>query len=275
MGTQQITPSPRLKKVFDQLVVTLRGFIREHRIHHDEYRQAVAFLLDTAQKGEIPLLMDVLLEATVDQVDSVGRSGTASSVEGPFYVADAPEMKSPAVLPHRPNEPGEVLFLSGSVRSADGAPLAGAIVDVWQADAEGKYSHFNIPEGEAPFNLRARVRADEKGGFEIQTWLPAPYQIPHDGPTGAVLSATGRHPWRPAHVHFRLSHPGFATLTTQLFVSGDPWIDSDVVGAVKPPLVIRFDRHEDAAELSERGLKQPFRTARYDFVLESAAAKAA
>ena len=82
-------------------------------INHDEYRQAVAFMLDTAQKGEIPLLMDVLLEATVDQVDSDGRTGTASSVEGPFYVANAPEMKSPAVLPHRTNEPGEVLFLSG------------------------------------------------------------------------------------------------------------------------------------------------------------------
>jgi catechol 1,2-dioxygenase len=275
MDTQRISPSPRLKKVFDQLLVTLREFIREHRINHDEYRQAVAFMLDTAQKGEIPLLMDVLLEATVDQVDSDGRTGTASSVEGPFYVANAPEMKSPAVLPHRTNEPGEVLFLSGSVRSTDGSPLVGAIVDVWQADAEGNYSHFNIPEKEAPFNLRARVSTDKDGGFEIQTWLPSPYQIPNDGPTGAVLQATGRHPWRPAHVHFRLSHPGFATLTTQLFVADDPWIDSDVVGAVKPPLVIHFDRHQNAAELRERGLEGSFRTARYDFALERAVAKAA
>jgi catechol 1,2-dioxygenase len=275
MSAQAISPSPRLKEVFDHLLVTLRQFIRDHRIDHDEYRQAVAFMLETAQAGEIPLLMDVLLEATVDQVDSEGRTGTASSVEGPFYVVNAPVMKSPAVLPHRANEPGEVLFLSGSVRSTDGSPLTGAIVDVWQADAEGNYSHFNIPEEAAPFNLRARVSTDAHGGFEIQTWLPSPYQIPKNGPTGAVLQATGRHPWRPAHVHFRISHPGFVTLTTQLFVSGDPWIDSDVVGAVKPALVIDFDRHQEPAELRERGLEQPFRTARYDFVLEHAVAKAA
>jgi len=273
MKAQRISPSPRLTELFDELVTTLRRFIRDHQVNHEEYRQAVAFALDTAERGEIPLLMDVLLEATVDQVDSAKRTGTASSVEGPFYVANAPEMKSPTVLPHRANEPGEVLFLSGSVRSTDGSPLAGAIVDVWQADAEGNYSHFNIPEKQAPFNLRARVSTDRRGGYEIQTWLPAPYQIPHDGPTGAVLLATGRHPWRPAHVHFRLSHPGFVTLTTQLFVSGDPWIDSDVVGAVKPSLVIDFDRHQDAKELSERGQERPFRTARYDFVLESAMGK--
>jgi catechol 1,2-dioxygenase len=270
-----ITPSPRLEQVFDKLLVNLRQFIRDNHITHEEYRHAVAFMVATAEKGEIPLLMDVLLEATVDHVDSVGRDGSASSVEGPFYLPDAPVMKSPAVLPHRKDEPGEVLFLSGTVRATDGAPLAGAVVDIWQADAQGAYSHFNIPEAKAPFNLRARVSADKDGGFEIQTWLPAPYQIPHDGPTGAVLEATGRHPWRPAHVHFRLSHPGYEALTTQLFVADDPWIDSDVVGAVKQPLVISFARHDDPAELKARGLKHPFRTARYDFVLASAMAKAA
>lgn len=275
MSATTLTPSPRLKQVFDKLLVNLRQFIRDNQIDHDEYRQAVAFMLETADKGEIPLLMDVLLEATVDQVDSVGRDGTASSVEGPFYVADAPAMKSPAVVPHRPNEPGEVLFVSGTVRSTDGTPLAGAIVDIWQADAQGAYSHFNIPKADAPFNLRARVSADQDGGFEIQTWLPAPYQIPKDGPTGSILKATGRHPWRPAHLHFRLSHPGFETLTTQLFVHDDPWIDSDVVGAVKAPLVIRFDRHDSPAELKARGQQRPFRTARYDFVLGSAIARAA
>ncbi len=275
MSAKTMTPSPRLKQVFDKLLVNLRQFIRDNQINHEEYRHAVAFVLETAEKGEIPLLMDVLLEATVDQVDSHGRDGSASSVEGPFYLPDAPAMKSPAVVPHRANEPGEVLFVSGTVRSTDGAPLAGAIVDIWQADAEGAYSHFNIPAADAPFNLRARVSADKDGGFEIQTWVPAPYQIPKHGPTGAVLEATGRHPWRPAHLHFLLSHPGFQSLTTQLFVADDPWIDSDVVGAVKAPLVIDFVRHDDPAELKARGLKHPFRTARYDFVLPSAIAKAA
>ncbi|HVN91869.1 MAG TPA: dioxygenase [Candidatus Binataceae bacterium] len=271
----EIKSSPRLKEVFDSLLVTLRQFIRDHKINHDEYRQAVAFMLHSAEKGEIPLLMDVLLEATVDQVDSEGRDGTASSVEGPFYVANAPAMNTPAVVPHRPNEPGDIVFVSGTVRSSSGAPLAGALIDIWQSDAHGAYSHFNIPESEAPFNLRARVSADKDGGFEIQTWVPSSYEIPKFGPTGDVLKATGRHPWRPAHIHFRLSHPGHETLTTQLFVAGDPYIDSDVVGAVKAPLVIKFERHEKPAELRERGLDRPFYTARYDFVLASAMAKAA
>ena len=275
MGANTVASSPRLKQVFDKLLVNLRQFIRDNQLSHEEYRHAVAFMLETAEKGEIPLLMDVLLEATVDQVDSAGREGSASSVEGPFYLPEAPAMKSPAVLPHRAQEPGEVLFVSGTIRSTDGAPLAGAILDIWQADATGAYSHFNLPAGDAPFNLRGRVSADKDGGFEIQTWVPAPYQIPKDGPTGAVLKATGRHPWRPAHIHFRLSHPGFQTLTTQLFVANDPWIDSDVVGAVKAPLVIDFVHHDDPAEIRARGLKQPFRTAHYDFVLPFAIAKAA
>jgi catechol 1,2-dioxygenase len=275
MGADTVASSPRLKQVFDKLLVNLRQFIRDNQISHEEYRHAVAFVLETAEKGEIPLLMDVLLEATVDQVDSAGREGSASSVEGPFYLPEAPAMKSPAVLPHRAQEPGEVLFVYGTIRSTDGTPLAGAILDIWQADATGAYSHFNLPAADAPFNLRARVSADKDGAFEIQTWVPAPYQIPKEGPTGAVLKATGRHPWRPAHIHFRLSHPGFQTLTTQLFVANDPWIDSDVVGAVKAPLVIDFVHHDDPAEIQARGLKQPFRIAHYDFVLPSAIAKAA
>jgi catechol 1,2-dioxygenase len=275
MSAQTPASNPRLKRVFDGLLGALHQFIREHQVTHAEYRQAVAFMVDTATKGEIPLLMDVLLEATVDQVDSVGREGTASAVEGPFYVPDAPALKSPAMLPHREDEPGEVLYLSGTVRSSDGAPLAGAIVDIWQADAQGAYSHFNIPHADAPFNLRARVSTDKDGGYEIQTWTPASYEIPKLGPTGALLKATGRHAWRPAHVHYRLSHPGFQTLTTQLFVSDDPWIDSDVVGAVKAPLVINFERHDKESELRARGQQRPFRTAHYDFVLASAMAKAA
>ncbi|HZP44050.1 MAG TPA: dioxygenase [Candidatus Binataceae bacterium] len=275
MEVKTVKPSARLQKLFDNLLAQLRQFIRDNQINHDEYRSAVAFLLETAASGELTLLSDVLLEATVDQVDSMGRVGTATSVEGPFYLPDSPMLTSPAVLPHRANEPGEKLFLSGTVKAPDGTPLAGAIIDIWQADAEGNYSHFNVPAADAPFNLRARVSADRSGAYEIQTWLPAAYQIPKDGPTGAILKATGRHPWRPAHVHFRISHPGFSTLTTQLFVAGDPWIDSDVVGAVKQPLIVNFERHTDPAEIKARGLDQPFRTARYDFILPTAEARKA
>jgi catechol 1,2-dioxygenase len=272
-GTQ--TGDPRLTAVVEDLLATLRAFIRKQHISHDEYRRAIGFMMDTAAKGEIPLLFDVFLEATVDQVDAAGRSGTETSVEGPFYAPDAPLVKSPCVLPHRPGEPGDILLLSGTVRSTDGEPLSGAMLDMWQSDAQGAYSHFNIPKAEAPWNLRARVIADESGRFEVQTWLPSPYQVPKDGPTGALLRGIGRHAWRPAHLHLRITQETCETLTTQLFFAGDPWIDSDVVGAVKQSLIVTLNKHEDPRDWQKLGLEKPYYTITYDFALSRLVRKAA
>ncbi|HJU28868.1 MAG TPA: dioxygenase [Candidatus Binataceae bacterium] len=268
-------PNPRLTQLVDDLLDTIRGFIRDKRVTHDEYRQAVGFLTQVAEKGEIPLLLDVFLEATVDEVDSAGRAGTETTVEGPFYASGAPEMKTPAVLPHRSNEPGEVLVFTGSVRSTDGAALSGAVLDLWQSDAEGAYSHFNIPPADAPWNLRARVSADQNGRFEVRTWVPSPYQIPKDGPTGALIKSIGRHPWRPAHLHIRITHEGCETLTTQIFFTDDPWINSDVVGAVKKSLIVTLEKHEDAADLRAHKFDRPYYALNYDFILPRSMAKAA
>ncbi len=267
--------NPRLNRVFDDLVETLRDFIRQHNLTYEEYHRAIAFLAEAGEKGEIPLLMDVFLEVTVDDVDHHGWAGTATTVEGPYYVANAPELKSPCVVPHRAHEPGEALVFTGTVRSSDGSPLGGAVVDFWQADAEGRYSHFNIPQAEAPYNLRARVTTGPDGRFELQTWVPSPYEIPTAGPTGALIKALGGHPWRPAHLHVRLTHPGHATLTTQVFLADDPWIESDVVGAVKSSLIRGMTRVSDPAEMKRRGLNGPFHTLEYDFVLPRQMAKAA
>jgi catechol 1,2-dioxygenase len=267
--------TPRLNELFDDLSATLKDFIREHHVTYEEYHRALAFLTETGDKGEIPLLFDVFLEVTVDDVDHRGRPGTETTVEGPYYVAGAPELRSPCVLPHRANEPGDILIFSGTVRGTDGAALGGAVVDFWQADAEGRYSHFNIDEDEAPFNLRAKVIADDRGHFEMQTRVPAAYEIPKAGPTGMLIKALGGHPWRPAHVHVRITRPGCAPLTTQVFLKDDPWIDSDVVGAVKQSLIMGMTRHDEAAEIKRRGLAQPFYTLNYDFVLPRDLAKAA
>jgi catechol 1,2-dioxygenase len=264
--------APRLNQLFDNLVGTLRDFIRENRVTHEEYRRAVAFLTEAGAKGEIPLLFDVFVEVTVDEVDNNGRPGTRTTVEGPFYLPNSPVLKSPCVLPHRKDEPGPVLFLSGSVRGQDGRPLPGAVVDMWQSDSDGRYSHFDIPAETARNNLRARVIADDQGGFEVQTWMPGAYEIPKHGPTGAVLTAMGRHHWRPAHLHMKVEHEGHRTLTTQLFLKNDPWIDSDVVvGAVKQSLIVDPVKHEDPAELRARTLTKPFYTQSFDFVLDSSA----
>ncbi len=266
----------RLNEVFDNLLTTLRNFVQENRITHDEYRHAVAFMTEVGQKGEVSLLCDVFVEATVDAVDNHGRSGTITTIEGPFYVSDAPAMKSPCVLPHRPEEPGPVLFFSGTVFSSKGESLPGAILDLWQSDTHGQYSHFDIPKADAPYNLRARVMTDRQGKFDVQTRLPGPYEIPKAGPTGALLAALDRHAWRPAHLHMKVEHSGHRTLTTQLFLKNDPWIDSDVVeGAVKTALIVDPVRHDDQTDLKRKNLAEPYYTLSYDFVLEPAMSKAA
>jgi catechol 1,2-dioxygenase len=155
----------------------------------------------------------------------------------------------------RPGEQGEPLLFSGQVRAVGGTPLAGAQLDVWHADADGLYSGFapGIPAG----NLRGVVTADTAGRFEIRTMLPAPYEIPKDGPTGQLVAAAGWHAWRPAHLHLIVSVPGYRKLTTQLYFDGGQWLDSDVAQAVKPELVLRPETGPDGT-----------RQARYDFVLD-------
>jgi catechol 1,2-dioxygenase len=270
------TGDPRLSEVFDKLLGTLRNFIRENRITHEEYRRAVAFLAEVGQKGEVSLLCDVFVEVTVDEVANNGRGGTITTIEGPFYVPNAPAMKSPCELPHRPDEKGPVLFLSGVVRSPNGDPLPGTILDLWQSDQQGRYSHFDIPEAVAPYNLRARVAVDHNGKFDVQTRLPGPYEIPKAGPTGALLVAMGRHAWRPAHLHMKIGRQGYRNLTTQLFMKNDPWLESDVVeGAVKNALIVDPVKHDDPDDLHQKNLTEPYYTLTYDFFLELVIAKAA
>jgi catechol 1,2-dioxygenase len=233
-------------------------------------------MTEVGQKGEVSLLCDVFIEVSVDAVDNSGRSGTITTIEGPFYVHDAPVLKSPCVLPQRPDESGPALLFSGTVRSSKGEPLPEAVLDLWQSDTHGLYSHFDIPEKEAPYNLRARVTTDRQGKFDVQTRLPAPYEIPKAGPTGVLLAALQRHAWRPAHLHMKVEHPGHRTLTTQLFLKKDPWIDSDVVeGAVKQALIVDPVMRDDPDDLRRRNFSEPYYTLSYDFALEPAISKAA
>ncbi len=263
-------PDPRLVETFSHLVEHLQGFIRENRISYDEYHRALEFLVEAGKEGQIPLLLDVFLEATVDQVSHGGRPGTESGVEGPYYLPDAPMLNPPCVLPQRKDEPGEVLLFSGAVRSTDGAPLRGAVLDLWQCDATGRYSHFNFKDPK--YNLRGRLKTDSEGRFEVRTVIPIPYEVPKAGPTGALLAALGRHAFRPAHIHVRLTDAGFEPLTTQLYFAGDPWLDSDVVGAVKKSLVVKLKKHDDRADLAKRNLKRPYFACSYDFALRPQAA---
>ena len=259
LETTQLAPqtNARVQAVFADVLHALMEIIERHQVTEAEYRAAVGWLTEAGNQGyEIPLLMDVLFATTIDDREHAADGGTASNVEGPFYVADPVRLEKPYVLPRRPDEAGEVLVFSGSVRGVDGSPIAGATVDIWQANGTGEYSHFSAaPEG----NLRGRLVTDDDGTFSVETVVPGGYEIPKNGATGKLFTALGRDFFRPGHIHFKVGAEGHRPLTTQLYIDGDEHLDDDVVGAVKDSLVISVARTGGGPA-----------SASYDFVLASA-----
>jgi catechol 1,2-dioxygenase len=171
-------------------------------------------------------------------------------------------------MPQRPDELGDTLVFRGRISGTDGIPLADAEFDMWQADAAGLYS--NVQPGAPDWNLRGRFQSAADGTFEVTTILPPPYEIPKNGPTGTVLTALGRHFYRPAHLHVKVRHAGYRALTTQLYFEGGSYLDSDVANAVRDGLIVPLTRHNDPDELARRGLTAAFLEARYDFALTPA-----
>ena len=248
------TTQARLNAIVDDIQGALLEIIAKHRITAEELRAATMFFAEAGQQHlEIPLMLDVFLAAAVDDVANDNAQGTENNVEGPVYVAGAPLLERPYVLPKRDDEAGDKLVFSGTVRSTDGSNLAGATLDVWQANGAAEYSHFNpgVPE----YNLRGKLTTDDDGHFEFETVVPSPYEIPTGGATGKLLAALGRSAFRPGHIHFKVSHEAATPLTTQIYFEGDPWLDADVVGAVKSSLVAKLTQGPSHVSCS------------YDFVL--------
>ena len=233
----------RLQQVVDRLVRALHEAASELRITEDELWTGLRFLNEVGQKGEFPLLSDVLgVSVLVDAIThgDGGPAGTATNVEGPFYKPGAPMLKQPYALASN-DEPGEVLLVWGRVTdSSTGGPIAGAVLDVWQANAAGIYDTQDPSLGD--FHLRGRMAVDEDGRYEFRTVVPPPYEIPKDGPVGALLRALDRHAFRPAHLHAKVTADGYAPLTTMVYFAGDPYLDSDTIGAVKDTLVVDLHR---------------------------------
>jgi catechol 1,2-dioxygenase len=166
----------RARIILEDLEQTLLEFMRKHKITHDEYRCATDVLVATVKAGEESLLYDVFFEAQATDIDNIGRQGSIEAIEGPFYLPNAPRLEAPYALPRSSDEGGDVLFFCGRVTSSDGTPLAGAELDMWQADADGLYSniHPNIPE----WNLRGRFNSGSYGTFEVRTVVPPPTRFP-------------------------------------------------------------------------------------------------
>ncbi|MET7455790.1 dioxygenase [Streptomyces sp. NPDC005574] len=269
------TADPRLRELLTGLVRHLHAFARETRLTPKEWERAVAFLTATGQtctgtRQEFILLSDVLgLSMLVETVHGDRAAGaTESTVLGPFHMTQSPVRALGDSIDLVGG--GEPCVVSGRVRSEDGAPLPGAVLDVWQADGEGFYD-VQRPDTQPPGNGRGLFTADAEGRFRFRTCVPSPYPIPTDGPVGTLLRATGRHPYRPAHIHFIATADGHTPVTTHIFVAGSDHLDSDAVFAVKKNLVQDFDVTDDPALAREFGVPNPFRLARFDLVLERTA----
>ena len=230
------TPTERVDTLAREVLEAVHATIRKHQVTYDEYNTLKAWLINVGQDGEWPLFLDVWVEHVVEEVANETRQGSKGTIEGPYYVPDAPQLSSPATLPMREDESGTPLSFSGQVTDVDGTTLPGATVEMWHADDDGFYSQFapDIPE----WNLRATVVADDRGRFEIHTMQPAPYQIPTDGSCGKLIAAAGWHAWRPAHLHLKVSAPEHRLVTTQLYFPGDPHNEDDIASAVKPELML-------------------------------------
>jgi hydroxyquinol 1,2-dioxygenase len=210
----------------------------------------------TGERQEFILLSDTLgLSMLTIALNHAKPPGcTEATVVGPFHTDDAPHVAQGADIAR--DAPGKPLDVDVTLHSTDGTPVANAEVDVWQADDAGKYDVQYA--GLAQRRARAVLRSDAQGRVRFSTIVPTAYPVPTDGPVGQMLVATGRHPWRPAHLHFMIKAPGHEMLVTHLFREGDPYLDSDVVFGVRNSLIVQMPEN----------LAKPGRhVLRHDFVL--------
>jgi catechol 1,2-dioxygenase len=237
--------NPRLKQIIGSLVTHLHAFVREIEPNEAEWFAAIKFLTATghtcdAKRQEFVLLSDVLGVSTfVELINNRKAPGmTETSVLGPFFVAGSPELPMGASIVQ--DDTASDLLVTGMVHDPDGAPIGGAVLEVWQTAPNGMYDVQD--PGQPEMNLRGRFTTGADGRFDFRTCLPTEYPIPTDGPVGALLRATGRHPWRPAHLHFMISAAGYKQLITALYFEGDQYLDSDTVFGVKDSLVVAARR---------------------------------
>ena len=270
----------RLRTVMTSLVQHLHSFAREVRLTEAEWTQAIGFLTDVGhitddKRQEFILLSDVLgLSTLVTAQNNAKPAGcTEATVFGPFFVEDAPDFRNGDDIAN--GAVGLPCFVSGTVRGLGGEPVPHALMDVWQADEDGFYD-VQLPSttGESAHRARGRLRTTGEGGYHFKSILAEPYPIPHDGPVGRMLEALGRHPWRPAHLHFMIQAPGYETLITHVFRDGSDYLESDAVFGVRSTLVVDWVRHEAGTAPDGTQMKSDFYTLRYDFVLNPAAGAA-
>jgi hydroxyquinol 1,2-dioxygenase len=265
------TKDKRLKQVMEVITRKLHEAVKEIEPTQEEWMTAIQFLTETGHKSddwrqEFILLSDVLgVSMLVDAINNRKPSGASeSTVLGPFYIADAPHLPMGANICL--DRKGEDMVIFGRILDIDGKPIDGVVLDVWQANDEGFYDVQQ--KGIQPdFNLRGVFRTEADGRYWFRAVKPRYYPIPDDGPVGKLLNALGRHPYRPAHLHFILKADGFETLVTHIFDPKDRYINSDAVFGVKEALLAEFKRTDDRERAKAMTFTNPFWEVEYDFVL--------
>ncbi len=264
----------RMKEITHRLMSDLFKAIDDLNITPDEYWTGIAWLNEIGAAGQAGLIspglgLDHYIDERLDAIDAeLGIDNpTPRTIEGPLYVAGAPESVGFARLDDGRDLEGKTLIMHGAVHDADGKPLPGAKVEVWHCDTRGFYSHFDPTGLQAPFNMRRTIITDENGRYKFQSILPSGYGVPLGSPTEKLLSALGRHGQRPAHIHFFVSADGHRKLTTQINIEGDPLINDDFAYATREGLVPAVTERDDEASIHANGLNGPFAEIEWDIYL--------
>lgn len=272
MGYMGPDVNPRLREVMGSLVTHLHAFAKEVNLTHPEWEKGIAFLekageISDAERHEFVLLSDVLgLSSLVDMINTKPE-GTSSSVLGPFHISGAPPLEIGGDM--KGGFEGQVFLAEGVVKDADGNVIQGATVDIWQTAPNGLYSSQDPDQDTYSFHGLQTTGAD--GRYAFTSVKPVEYTVPTDGPVGDILNATGRHPWRPAHMHYIVKAPGFRSLVTEIFPDDDPYLDQDTVFGVRDDLVMSYkempaDTFPDGFALSGQ-VNEPYLRVDFDLVL--------
>ncbi|WP_439878614.1 catechol 1,2-dioxygenase [Pseudomonas prosekii] len=268
----------RVKQILLRVLQDSARLIEDLQITDDEFWSAIDYLNRLGGRGEAALLMaglglehflDLLNDARDQQAGHTG--GTPRTIEGPLYVAGAPLCEGEA----RMDDGGEegvatTLFIEGQVVDLQGQPVAGAIVDLWQANTKGNYSYFD--KSQSAYNLRRRIVTDADGRYRARSIVPSGYGCDPQGPTQECLNLLGRHGQRPAHIHYFISAPGYRHLTTQINLSGEKYLWDDFAYATRDGLIGEVRFIDDAQSSAERGVEGRFAELSFDFQLQPAEA---
>ncbi|KAI3607323.1 Catechol 1,2-dioxygenase [Cupriavidus necator H850] len=281
-GTQG-TPDPRVQQVVVRLTADLFKAIEDLDLSASEVWKGIEYFAEAGATQELGLLaaglgLERFLDVRADEAEARAglTGGTPRTIEGPLYVAGAPESTGFARLDDGSDDgKGEVLFMQGTVYGADGKPLPGARVEVWHANLMGNYSFFD--KTQSHFNLRRTIVTDANGRYQFRSNVPNGYGCPPEGTTQRLLDQLARHGRRPAHIHFFVSADGHRKLTTQINIDGDEYLWDDFAFASREGLVPAVTRVTDAAALDKHGVDKPFASIDFDFRLlpEQAGAPAA